>query len=63
MLGPHWLIRMKRWTQHPPPLWKVCLVLAVIAVSLVVYTLETSGLLPGWMTADQIGRRPVLPKF
>ncbi|NDR58284.1 hypothetical protein [Aliiruegeria sabulilitoris] len=63
MLSAHWFMRMKRWVQHPPSLKRVLLVFAVIALCLALVGLERLGVLPDWMQADQIGRRPGLPRF
>ncbi|MEM6276572.1 MAG: hypothetical protein AAF714_06445 [Pseudomonadota bacterium] len=30
-MGPMWMIRMARMARRPPPLWKVLLVLGVVA--------------------------------
>lgn len=36
----HWLLRAKRWAQHPPSMKKVLLVLGVVAVCLALYGIE-----------------------
>lgn len=32
-MGPMWMIKMARWARNPPPLWKVLLVLGVVAAA------------------------------
>lgn len=53
-----WLMRMSRWARHPPPLWKVILVVAVIAACVALVAVETWI---GWPDAltTQGGARPV----
>jgi len=35
-----WLLRMRRWVQHPPSRGRVKLVLAVVAICLALYAIE-----------------------
>lgn len=35
-----WLLRMRRWVQHPPSAARVKLVLAVVAICLALYAIE-----------------------
>ncbi|MDF1718430.1 MAG: hypothetical protein P1U75_17425 [Antarcticimicrobium sp.] len=35
-----WLLRMRRWVQHPPSWGRVKLVLAVVAICLALYAIE-----------------------
>lgn len=39
-MGPLWWVRMARWARHPPPLWKVLLILGVVAASLLLIGIE-----------------------
>ncbi len=63
MLGPHWFLRMRRWIQHPPSPRRAAFVLAIVAACLALYGLEQAGLLPDWMEAERVGRRPGLPRL
>jgi len=40
-----WLMRMAQWARHPPPAWKVALVLGVIAACIGLWGVER---LWGW---------------
>ncbi|MCC0063965.1 MAG: hypothetical protein H6895_07745 [Defluviimonas sp.] len=40
------LVRMSRWARHPPPLWRVKLVFAVVALCLLIVGLDHFGLWP-----------------
>ncbi len=51
-----WLIRMRRWAQHPPPMSRVLLVLAVIAVCLLLFGIERIWGWPDWLTVEPMGR-------
>ena len=53
----HWLGRAKRWVQNPPPLWRVKLVLAVIAVCLLIYALEFAGFWPEALKTERVRPR------
>ncbi|MEL7299771.1 MAG: hypothetical protein AAFM92_05240 [Pseudomonadota bacterium] len=39
-MGPLWLVRMARIVRHPPPFWKVLLVLGVAGAAAVIIGLE-----------------------
>ncbi|MEL6914960.1 MAG: hypothetical protein AAFP13_10705 [Pseudomonadota bacterium] len=39
-MGPLWFIRMARMVRRPPPLWKVLLVLGVVAAAGVIIGIE-----------------------
>ena len=39
-MGPLWLVRMARMARRPPPLWKVLLVLGVIAAAFAIIGAE-----------------------
>lgn len=45
-----WLIRMRRWAQHPPPASRVKLVLGVGAACLVIAGFEYVFGWPAWLT-------------
>ena len=51
-MNPRWLLQAKRWAQNPPSAKKLMIVAGVVAFSLILYGLETQGLLPDWMAAD-----------
>ncbi len=55
-MNPRWLLHAKRWAQNPPSAKKLIIVAGVVAVSLILYGLETQGLLPDWMAADGAAR-------
>ncbi len=55
-MNPMWLIRMKRWVQHPPSPAKIKLVLGVVAVCLVVFGIEAIWGWPAWLTVNKIRR-------
>lgn len=53
-----WLIRMSRWARNPPPLWKVKLVLAVIALCFVIFGIEYFWGWPEFLTVNgRVGYR------
>ena len=47
-----WLLRMAQWARNPPSPARVKLVLAVIALCLGVYAVETWIGWPDWMSLD-----------
>jgi hypothetical protein len=53
-----WLMRMSRWSRHPPPLSRVLLVLGVVAACLALALVETRIGWPDWLTT-QGGPGPV----
>lgn len=53
-----WLLRAKRWAQHPPSLRQVLLVLGVIAVCLVLVGIEALGLWPEGLAVHSLKTRP-----
>tara|TARA_R110002051_G_scaffold57104_2_gene105792 strand:- start:18281 stop:18454 length:174 start_codon:yes stop_codon:yes gene_type:complete len=55
-MNPRWLLQAKRWVQNPPSMKKVIIVAGVVALTLILYGLETQGLLPDWMAADRAPR-------
>ena len=56
MLPLHWLMRMRRWAQHPPSPSRVKLVLAVVAACAALFVLERYVGLPDWMAVERIDR-------
>ncbi len=54
------LLRAKRLAQHPPPLWKVKLVIGVIVVLFAVAGIERFVGWPDWMSLEPAGRRAIL---
>ncbi|WP_136682732.1 hypothetical protein [Falsirhodobacter xinxiangensis] len=53
-----WLLRMQRWLRHPPPMWKVILVICVVAACLSLFLVERTVGWPDWLTTGG-GARPV----
>lgn len=53
-----WLLRAKRWAQHPPSLGRVLLVLGVIAACLALVGVEALGLWPDWLSVNSLKARP-----
>ncbi|MWB77018.1 hypothetical protein GLS40_03140 [Pseudooceanicola sp. 216_PA32_1] len=56
-----WLVRMSRWARNPPSPGRVKLVLAVVAICLLIVTLEHFFGTPDWMKVNPRG--PRLPGF
>lgn len=53
-----WLVRMRRWAQHPPSWKQVRLVAAVVALCLLLVAIETLVGWPDWMTLERGTLRP-----
>jgi hypothetical protein len=53
-MNPIWLLRMKRWIQHPPSRNRVVLVAGVVAASLVVAAIESLWGWPAWLTVTSV---------
>jgi len=53
-----WLIRAKRWVQHPPSAGRVKLVFGVIALCLALAAVEHFIGWPDWLTVDRRGAQP-----
>lgn len=51
-----WLIRMRRWAQHPPSARRVILVLSVIVACLALYAVERIWGWPDWLSVPPIRR-------
>lgn len=56
-MNPRQLLRMARWARRPPSARRVMLGLAVLALCLAIYGIETLGLWPDWATADRMRAR------
>lgn len=54
----HWLLRAKRWVQHPPSPGRVKLVFGVVAICLVIYAIERWIGWPDWMTVNSLRQKP-----
>lgn len=52
------LLRMARWARHPPSEARFKLVFGVIALCLVLFLADRSGLLPGWLSLEAPPDRP-----
>ncbi|MBD9526928.1 hypothetical protein [Paracoccus sp. PAR01] len=48
-----WLIRASRWARNPPSAKRVRLILAIIAICLVIVSIEWMGWWPDWATMDR----------
>ena len=59
-MNPLWLLRAKRWAQHPPSWGRVKLGLAVILACAALYGVEQVWGWPAWLTPDRGGRAPVV---
>ena len=55
----HWLMRARRWAQHPPSAGRVALVLGVVGVCLALFAIERVIGWPDWLTANH-ARPPVI---
>lgn len=53
-----WLIRAKRWAQHPPSAGRVKLVFGVIAVCLLIAGVELAFGWPDWLTVNRLPAKP-----
>lgn len=51
-----WLLHMAKWSRRPPPMWKIKLVLLILAVSLAILGVEKMGWWPDWATAAKMRR-------
>jgi hypothetical protein len=55
-MNPIWLLRMKRWVQHPPSMGRVMLVAGVVVICLVIAGAETVWGWPDWLTVNKVRR-------
>ncbi len=51
----NWLIRMSQWARHPPPMWKVKLVVAVVLMCVAIFGIEQIW---GWPEALRVNKLP-----
>jgi hypothetical protein len=56
-MNPRWLLRMRRWVDHPPSKQRMILIAVIIAAGLLIVSLEHWGYWPDWATAERM-RRP-----
>ncbi len=49
-----WLMRAKRWAQHPPPMRRVILMAAVVAASLAIAGIEHYFGWPDWLKVNRL---------
>jgi hypothetical protein len=54
-----WLIRAKRWAQHPPSVTRIKLVFGVILVCLILVGIEKTIGVPDWMQLERTGRHGI----
>lgn len=52
-----WLLRMKRWVQHPPSRWRVLSVSSVVIACFTLVIVERTLGWPDWLTADPANGR------
>lgn len=55
-----WLLRAKRWAQHPPSPKKVAVILGVLAVCLLLAGIDHFWGWPEWLTVNGTGRGRIL---
>lgn len=60
-MNPIWFIRMMQWVRHPPPVWKVILVLCVIAACVALFLVERYVGWPDWLTTQGGGSMKIKP--
>ncbi|MBI1217883.1 MAG: hypothetical protein GC186_04980 [Rhodobacteraceae bacterium] len=53
-----WLLRMSRWSRHPPPARQVAVVLGVVAACLLLAGIEHVWGWPAWATVNRPLRLP-----
>ena len=51
-MNPIWLVRMAQWARNPPPMWKVILVLVVVAMCFVLFGIERFWGWPEWLKVN-----------
>ena len=54
MLGPRWLVMMKRWAQNPPSPAKIKFVFAIVAFCLLLAGVEAIWGWPEWLTPESV---------
>jgi hypothetical protein len=58
-VNPFWLVRMRRWVQHPPSPAKIRIVLAVVALCAALFAVERYVGWPDWLTTEPVSRHGV----
>lgn len=53
-----WLIRARRWVQHPPSVGRVKLVFGVVALCILLVAVEKFYGWPDWLRVDRRGIKP-----
>lgn len=51
-MNPIWFVRMARWARQRPPMWRIKLVLGVLAVSFLLFGIEHIWGWPDWLTVN-----------
>lgn len=51
-----WLLRMRRWVDHPPSKQRMMLIAGVILAGLLIVGLEHWGYWPDWATTERTGK-------
>lgn len=51
-MNPIWFVRMARWARQRPPMWRIKLVLGVLAASFLLYGIEHVWGWPDWLTVN-----------
>ena len=54
-----WLLRMKRWAEHPPSPRMLKLIAFVVIISLLLYGYERAFGWPDWLTVNPARRGPL----
>lgn len=57
-MNPRWLLKAKRWAQHPPSMRQVIFYGAIIAACLVLAGVEWLWGWPDWLTVNSPRRLP-----
>ncbi|QUS35243.1 hypothetical protein [Falsirhodobacter algicola] len=60
-MNPIWLLRMSQWVRHPPPMWKVILVVCVVLACFALFLIERYVGWPDWMTLQGGSRMKIRP--
>lgn len=55
-MNPIWFVRMARWARNPPSWGRVKLVVGVIAICLLVFSLERLLGWPDWLRVNSLRR-------
>jgi len=57
-MNPRWLLRMRRWAQHPPSTRRVLFVVAILAAAITLVLIERLIGWPDWLTLEPQRRGP-----